>query len=105
MDIKQERVCDDSVIDRTIPLYVHESAQARAERTIKRLIIVLIMTIVLLFLSNAYWIYQWSQYDYECEDTVYYQDGKGINSINWGSQGDLLNYESDFDYTEETPSP
>lgn len=103
MDNQQERVREDSL--RVVPFLVYESAQARAERTIKRLIIALIMTIILLFLSNAFWIHEWSSYDWENEEIVYTQDGRGLNSINFGSQGDLNN-EPNLDYSateEDTP--
>lgn len=46
-----------------IPYYVHESDMARMERQIKRLWIVLIMTIVFLVGSNAAWIYFESQWE------------------------------------------
>lgn len=67
----------------SVPYIVFESAQARSERTIKRLIIALIVSIVLLFASNAIWVYEWTQYDYTSEttETVYTQDGEGLNII------------------------
>ena len=76
---------------------VYESTQARAERTIKRLIIALIMTIILLFLSNVLWLRYINAFD--VESVSYEQDGTGLNSINFGRQGDL-NYEPNSDYTE-----
>ena len=36
-----------------VPYIVHESAQARNERTVKRLVIALIIAIALIFASNA----------------------------------------------------
>ena len=100
MDHEQEGIREDSMIDKTVPYIVYESSQARNERTIKRLIIALIMTILLLFLSNAIWIHEW-----DSEEIVYTQDGRGLNSINFGSQGDLNN-EPNLDYSateEDTP--
>lgn len=47
----------------TIPYFVHESAMARAERTIKRLFIVCILLIVVAVATNAYWIYYESQFE------------------------------------------
>lgn len=35
--------------------------------------------------TNLYWIYQYNSYDYVS------QDGEGVNNINTGDQGDLLN--------------
>lgn len=54
----------------TVPYIVHEGVQVRLERTIKRLIIALIMTIILMFASNGLWLWAWMQYDYESEDSA-----------------------------------
>ena len=51
----------------TVPYIIHEGCLARDERTIKKLIIALILTIVLMFASNSIWLYAWMQYDYEGE--------------------------------------
>lgn len=48
-----------------VPYIVHESIVSRLERTIKRLFILLIVTVVLIFASNAVWIYFWNQYEKE----------------------------------------
>ena len=76
-----------------VPYIVHESAQARNERAVKRLVIALIIAIALIFASNAIWIYAWIQYDYISDMTTseINVDGKdGIaNSI--GNDGDINN--------------
>lgn len=72
-----------------VPYIVYESAQVRSERHIKRLIIALVITIILMFVSNALWLYAWCQYDYTSEEVSYSQDGEGLNSINTGTQGDV----------------
>lgn len=66
-----------------VPYIVHESAMARNERTVKRLIVALIVSICLLFASNAVWLWAWMQYDYTSEETIteYKQDGEGLNII------------------------
>lgn len=46
----------------TVPYIVHESMMARQERTIKRLWILVILLILLLFGSNAAWIWYESQF-------------------------------------------
>lgn len=74
-----------------IPYVVYESAEAKSERIIKKLITALVMAVILLFASNALWLYEWSQYDYTSEDTIYTQDGEGVNNINTGTQGDITN--------------
>lgn len=74
-----------------IPYIVYEGTQARNERTTKRLIVVIILTITLLFVSNGLWLYAWMQYDYTSTDEDYWQDGDGYNNINTGDQGDVIN--------------
>ena len=87
----------------TVPFFVHEAQQSRSEKTIKKLIIALVITIILLFLNNALWLWAWVKYDYSSEETTeeitYSQDGNGINSLNTGTQGDI-NYESKIDNSE-----
>lgn len=66
-----------------VPYIAHESAMARSERHIKRLWLVIIICIALLFSCNALWLYEWCQYDYVGEETstTYSQDGEGLNII------------------------
>lgn len=68
-----------------------EAKDARHERTIKRLIIALIIEAVLIFAESAIWLNAWTQYDYTSEESVYKQDGNGVNNINTGTQGDVNN--------------
>lgn len=71
----------------SVPYIVHEGSMARMERALKRTTIALIVAIVLLFASNIAWLIYESQFD-----TYYYaQDGEGINNINTGLQGNILN--------------
>lgn len=54
----------------SVPYIVHEGVQVRLERTIKRLVYALILTILLMFASNALWLHAWMQYDYVSEDST-----------------------------------
>lgn len=74
---------------KTVPYIVYEASEARHERKDKRFIIALIIAIVLIFVSNAVWLYCWMQYDYVSEEITYSQDGEGFNNINTGNQGDV----------------
>ena len=47
--------------NKTVPYLAYELEQAKHERTVRRLVAVLIVTIVLMFLSNVAWIYAWSR--------------------------------------------
>lgn len=71
-----------------IPYYVHESDMARMERQIKRLWIVLIMTIVFLVGSNAAWIYYESQFVDEVTETIETSADGGGNAYGTIVSGD-----------------
>lgn len=82
----------------TVPYIVYEGAQARQERTIKRLIIVIIITVSMLFATNAIWLYAWMQYDYatEIEEIEVDSDNGGnANYIGRDLNGELINGESE----------
>jgi hypothetical protein len=83
-----------------IPYIAYEAAEAKSERTIKRLILALVLSIILIFASNAIWLYAWCQYDYSSEETTYSQDGEGLNNINTGSQGDINGAETNNQETD-----
>lgn len=76
--------------DRNVPYIVYEDTMARFERTIKRLIIVLTITILLLFATNAVWLWQWCKYDYS-EVTVDSEDGGNANYMEAGTSGVINN--------------
>lgn len=81
----------------TVPYIVYEGAQARHERTVKRLIVIIIIAISMLFASNAIWLYVWSQYDTVEYD--YTQDGRGVNII--GSENEVNQNGAEIDYESE----
>lgn len=84
----------------TVPYIVHESAMARNERHIKRLVIALIVAVVMIAVTNIAWLYYESQFD----TMEYSQDGAGINNINTGEQGNILNG-TEVEGEEKTESP
>ena len=67
----------------SVPYIIHESEMARQERHAKRLIVVLIITLIMLFGSNMAWLYVWNQYEYvdETQTIEAIQDGKGVNIV------------------------
>ena len=71
----------------SVPYFIYEGERCRNERITKILIVSLVISVVLLFLSNALWLYAWTQYDYSSEEVTYSQDGEGLNNINTGRQG------------------
>ena len=79
--------------DNSVPFIVYEGTVARFERTIRRLIILIGITILLLFASNAIWIYEWNQYDY-ADVTMENLDGGNANYVGAGASGVINNGEA-----------
>lgn len=52
-----------NLMERDIPYIVFEGEMARHERTIKRLVTLLILAIALLFISNVAWLWFFNQFD------------------------------------------
>lgn len=78
----------------SIPYFAHEGMMARCERIIKKLVVALVVTIVLIFVSNAIWLYAWMQYDYSSDmTTTEHVDIDGKNGVaNYiGNDGDITN--------------
>lgn len=76
-------------MEKDVPYLVFEGQMARNERTIKRLIIALIIAVILIFATNMAWLYAWNLYDYSTE-TVEIDSGEGIaNYI--GNDGEINN--------------
>lgn len=78
------------------PQFVYEKEIDRHERSEKRKLWIIVLLIVLLFASNIVWLCVFNSYD----TIAYTQDGEGINSVNIGEQGDLIN-EPGGDYTKK----
>lgn len=74
----------------TIPLIAHQLDMAKFERTVKRLIFALVLVVILLFATNAMWLYEWSQYDYS-DVTVDSLDGGNANYLQAGANGAITN--------------
>lgn len=87
-----------------VPFVVYESAQSRMERANKRLVFAVVLSIILLFLTNAIWLWAWMQYDYVYEgdttqNTVDFEARDGIaNYI--GKDGNIIN---GTDYSDDNP--
>ena len=80
-----------------VPYIVHETAMARNERHVKRLVVALVVAILLAFATNVGWLIYESQF----ETITYEQDGEGINNVNYGDQGDLNNGAESENQAEE----
>ena len=87
-ECKEQRIVANT--PENVPYIVHETAMARNERNVKRMIIAIVTAIVLLFASNALWLWAWCQYDYSSEEIIIdNQDGGNANYI--GNDGDIVN--------------
>ena len=73
-----------------VPYIVFEGEMARHERTVKRLIVALVLTIALLFASNAAWLCFFNQFDFVGDTTM--QEAAG-NANYVGNNGDITNGE------------
>lgn len=84
---------------RDVPYIVWEGEKARDERRHRRDFIVKLVLIVLLFLSNAIWLYAWTQYDYVSESEIITVDGGEQGKANYIGRDGSINYCED--YSEE----
>ena len=82
-----------------VPYIVYESAEAKNERIIKRLIIALIITIVLLFATNVIWIIEFCSFDFTETETMVDAGSGTANYI--GQDGDIT-YGEDYSKNEDT---
>jgi hypothetical protein len=58
-----------------VPYIVFEGECARHERTVKRLVTVIVITILLLVVSNMAWLYVFNQYDISSEVVTVENEG------------------------------
>lgn len=72
-----------------VPFIAHEAAMARAERSLKRLWAAIILLIVLLFGSNAGWLWYESQFE-ETTTTIEAEADDGGNAI--ANNSGMVNY-------------
>ena len=72
-----------------VPYIVHEAELARAERSFKRLWAAIILLIVLLFGSNAGWLYYESQLE-ETATTIEAEADDGGNAV--ANNNGMVNY-------------
>lgn len=81
-------------------VYFYEGAQARLERSNKRLWILAIILIASLILTNLGWVIYESQFETVTEQSVEIdatQDGGGVNIVGGGD----INYGADGTYQED----
>ena len=96
-------VSDDGGQGDKISYYVFESVQARNERTIRRLWISTIILVILLFVSNALWLWFFSGAEVESyEVTADSNSNAYYNEIGNNFKGDVNNGGTDKSQTDNT---
>lgn len=92
--------------NKNIPYIAFEAEMARHERTIRRLLIALVVAIVLLCASNLGWLWFFNQFDFQTETVMFDTEDGGDNSY-IGNDGVINNGEDggthDNDDAQETP--
>ena len=81
-------------MEKDVPYIVYESEAARHERTVKRLLTALLITILLMVGTNLAWLYVWNQYDFSSEEyTIEGKDNANANYLESGMDGVINNGE------------
>ena len=83
-------------MEKDVPYIVYESEAARHERTVKRLLTALLITILLMVGTNLAWLYVWNQYDFSSETYTVESDESGnSNVLQAGLNGEINNGKQD----------
>ena len=87
-ECKEKRMVES--VPETIPYRVYEEQGARNWLVVKRLVWAIIVSVALLFASNALWLWAWNSFEYYGEEVIIdSQDGGNANYI--GNDGDIVN--------------
>ena len=78
-----------------VPYIVYESEAARHERTVRRLVKVIVLTLLLLVASNMAWLYVFNQYDITSTTTEIVTDEGNANMLEAGMNGEINNVNKD----------
>lgn len=101
------KTCDNCGIENKIvppvPYVAHQSAMARAERTQKRLIWIIVLLIVFFVGSNFAWIVYVSQFDVVEESTAIEQNNENGYNNYIGNNGDISYGEAKNNGEKEIP--
>ena len=97
-DFTIRRVMEERNLD--VPYIVYEGEQARHERSVKRLIIALIISIIVIFLSNMAWLYAWNQFECIATDEDVTVDAKDGTANYIGNDGSIINNGEDSSKAE-----
>ena len=85
-----------------VPYIVYESSVARMERITKRLVIALVISIMITFLSNMAWLHYFNQCDYVGESQYVDIDSADGIANYIGNNGDIVNGKDNSDNQEKS---
>jgi len=92
-------------MEKDVPYIVYESEAARHERTVKRLLAALIITILLMVGTNMAWLYVFNQYDFSSEEiTMETNDDGNNNMLGVGASANEVNNNGIKDNDKEKDS-
>lgn len=92
-------------MEKDVPYIVYESEAARHERTVKRLLTALIITILLMVGTNMAWLYVFNQYDFSSEEiTMETNDDGNNNMLGVGASANEVNNNGIKDNDKEKDS-
>lgn len=96
-ECKEKRMVES--VPETIAYRAYEEQGARNWLVVKRLVWAIIVSVILLFASNALWLWAWMQYDYSGEEIIVEQDTTDGGNANYiGNDGDIVNGLPEGDY-------
>lgn len=80
-------------MEKDVPYIVYESEAARHERTVKRLIVAIVLIVLLLVGTNMAWLYVFNQYDFSSTTTEITTDEGNTNLLEAGANanGGVIN--------------
>ena len=84
-----------------VPYIVYESEAARHERTVKRLLTALLITILLMVGTNMAWLYVWNQYDFTSEEYTIENGDDGNALLGSGANVNGVINNGNYDQGEE----
>ena len=82
-------------MDKDVPYIVYESEAARHERTIKRLITIILISISFLVITNLAWLLVFNSYDVTSTSTEIVTDEGNANMLEAGMNGEINNVNKD----------
>lgn len=93
--MEEKSIIEENMIEaykEPVPYIVYQGTTARFERIIRKLALVIIIAVAMMFASNMAWLYAWNLYDYESSSVVVDSESKG-NANYIGASGVINNGE------------